>query len=160
MGFEKLHVTTFDPERLLLVLRRSNVRAPANFCSAVSFCVSLPSNAHNACKSTPQPQSLGNMEAQLILGELLMKPEPGDDKRRNHTPESIEWIARAAKQGNVRAQFNLSGAYVDGLVLAMDRGQAIRWIPGSRRGQRCRRACVVSARKGTDKERLRRRTRK
>ena len=79
-------------------------------------------------KSTPRPQSLGNMEAQLFLAELLMKPDPGDDKRRNQTPESIEWIARAAKQGNIRAQYVLSGAYVDGLVLAMDRGQAIRWL--------------------------------
>jgi TPR repeat protein len=72
----------------------------------------------------------GNVEAQLIMGNLYLK---GEDVLKDHE-EAFKWYLKAAEQGNAIAQFNIGFYYyksdlVDNTeVFLRNRVEAVKWF--------------------------------
>lgn len=76
----------------------------------------------------------GNPKAQSLLGILLTTvPDPGIDGRyfvfyRPDRRAGIDWLRKAAAQGDVEAERQLGYLYLDGKYVGQDFAEAARWL--------------------------------
>lgn len=66
----------------------------------------------------------GHAAAQYYLGLMY---EQGDGVDQVHV-ESARWYTRAAEQGDGLSQLNLSFLYLDGIGVALDLVEALKWL--------------------------------
>jgi TPR repeat protein len=48
--------------------------------------------------------------------------------------EAIKWYKKAAKAGNVNAQYNLGSCYLQGTGVAVDKVDAVKWLTLAAKG--------------------------
>jgi hypothetical protein len=69
----------------------------------------------------------GNVEAQFVLGELLI-----DETNENgNLLQAIDWFSKAAENGHATAQVRLGAAYYNGLGIETDKNKAKFWFAKS-----------------------------
>ena len=93
-------------------------------CAAVAHAAALCDPNHLNEQACLEQANQGNAQAQRTLAYIYYRGAGGVAQNRQ---KGVQWMQRAAENGDAAAQYNLGLSYADGEGVEQDKAEAAKW---------------------------------